>query len=240
MNDLIDRVLRDVDYGSNPYFEALRDGSFARDDFVETQIQFYFAVTFFSRPMSAIAARIPDAELRIEILRNVWEEHGEGNASMMHGSTFLTLLDRLAGISREEVEDRALWPEVRAFNTTLVGAGVLDEHLVSVGMMGIIERMFSDISAWIGRAIVDRGWLTEDQMIHYNLHEKLDIRHSDDFFDVLRPAWDRGEEDRYYIEQGMRLGAFTFNALYEGLYRGRARRWSSGGHSNRGHHTRVG
>jgi hypothetical protein len=33
----------------------LADGSFDREDFVETQIQFFFAVVFFSRPMMALA-----------------------------------------------------------------------------------------------------------------------------------------------------------------------------------------
>lgn len=225
MNALIARVLEETAYADNPYFTSLADGSFDKDDFVETQVQFYFAVVFFSRPMAAVAAKIPEAQRRVEVLRNVWEEHGEGDASMMHGSTFLTFLERLGGLSEQDVERRTLWPEVRAFNTTLVGAAVLDEHLVSVGMMGIIERMFVDISTWLGRGVVKRGWLSEERMIHYNLHEALDIKHSDDFFDVLRPTWESDPEARYYIEQGLRLGATAFDGLYRGLHRARARRW---------------
>jgi pyrroloquinoline-quinone synthase len=105
------------------------------------------------------------------------------------------------------------WPEVRQFNTTLVGPAV----------MGIIERMFSRISAWVGQGIVHNGWLTNEKMVHYNLHEELDIKHSQDFFNIIEPKYDDPEE-RYYIEQGLRLGAHTFNALYEGLYAARKRR----------------
>lgn len=224
MNDLIQRILDESDYAANPYFAALRDGSFEKDDFVETQIQFLFAVVFFSRPMAAVAAKIPEPKRRLEVLRNVWEEHGEGNTSLMHGETFQTLLERLAGVTAAEVSRRALWPEVRAFNTTLVGACVMDEFIVGVGCMGMIERMFCDISGWIGRAIVERGWLSEEKLIHYDLHEELDVRHSQDFFDVLRPSWDNSTEDRYYIEQGLRLGAYSFDQLYRGLYRSRQRR----------------
>jgi pyrroloquinoline-quinone synthase len=236
MKALIERVLDDCGYRENPYFAALRDGSFAHDDFVETQAQFYFAVDFFSRPMAAVAAKIPEARCRVAVLRNVWEEHGEGDASLMHGATFLAFLERLAGIREEDLDRRALWPEVRMFNTTLVGAAVLDEYLVSVGMLGIIERMFSEISGWIGRAVVDRGWVEPDRMVHYTLHEALDVKHSDDFFEVLRPAWEAGPADRYYIEQGLRLGAAAFDGLYAGLWRGRARRWTA---SSRGHHSRA-
>jgi len=225
MNQLIQNILDETDYENNPFFVALRDGSFAREDFVETQIQFFFAVLFFSRPMAAIAAKIPDARQRVEVLRNVWEEHGEGVTNAQHGETFLVLLDRLSGITQEDVDKRVLWPELRMFNTTLTGACVMDDYLVGVGVMGMIERMFADISAWIGQSLVEREWLTRETLIHYNLHAELDIKHSDDFFDVLRPAWEASLENRYYIEQGLRLGAHSFYSLYEGLYRARTRRW---------------
>ena len=236
MNVSIDNILKKTNVWMNPYFESLRDGTFDFDDFVETQIQFYFAVVFFNRPMAALAAKIPTSELRLEVIRNVWEEHGEGNTSLMHEKTFLAFLDRLAGIKPEDIEKRAMWSEVRAFNTVLVGACVMDEYLIGTGVMGIIERMFSDIAGWLGEQVVHHGWIPADKLIHYNLHEDLDIKHADDFFDVLRPAWDADVENRYYIEQGLRLGACVFNALYEGLYKARKRRIYR---DVRGPHTRA-
>jgi len=68
-----------------------------------------------------------------------------------------------------------MWPEVRAFNTVLVGACVMDEFLIGAGVMGIIERMFSDIAGWIGEQVVSHGWISAEKLIHYNLHEYLDI-----------------------------------------------------------------
>ncbi len=225
MNDLIAAILNEVPWRSNPYFAALREKRFDKADFVETQIQFYFAVVFFSRPMAALAAKIPSPELRMGILRNVWEEHGEGDTRITHGATFRELLHRLGGVDDADIERRTLCPEVRIFNTALSGCCVLDDHLVSCAVMGMIERMFSEISSWIGRGIVDNGWLTRDRLIHYNLHEALDVRHSDDFFQVLEGSWRRGgAEGRYYIEQGFRMGATLFDGLYEGLWRARARR----------------
>lgn len=225
MNELINTILDEVNYLNNPYFTHLHDGSFNKQDFIESQIQFYFAVIFFSRPMAALAAKIPTPELRTEIIRNVWEEHGEGNAKLAHGITFKTLLARLdSSITDAEIEARPLAAEIRIFNTTLIGACVLDDYLIGVGMMGIIERMFSDISTIIGKGIVKQGWLTTENMVHYNLHEKLDIKHSQDFFDVLEPAWLKNQESRYAIEQGLRMGAALFNGLYLSLYHNRSLR----------------
>ncbi len=226
---LVDDVLADVAHDENPYFQALADGSFSREDFLETQYQFHAAVVFFARPMAALAAKLPDPALRTAVMRNVWEEHGEGETARMHGATFVELLSRLSGLSpeqvRAELEARPLWPEVRAFNTVLVGACVVDDYLVGAGVMGIIERMFASISARLGRAIVARGFLPADRLVHYDLHEVLDVRHAADFFEVLSPAWERRPEARYDIEQGLRMGAVAFDQLYARLYRKRARRW---------------
>lgn len=224
MQPTIDRILDELAPWNNPYFRALRDGRFSRDDFVETQVQFFYAVVFFSRPMAAVAAKIPNAKMRVEVLRNVWEEHGEGDASRMHGETFKLFLERVGGLTLEEIESRALWPELRAFNTALSGCCVLDDWEIGVGCLGMIERMFSDISRWIGTSVVERGWLERERMVHYDLHEELDVRHSDDFFDVARTAWDRGEPGPYLVEQGLRLGGYLFDQLYRGLYAARARR----------------
>lgn len=225
LQQLIQKVLDETRYDENPYFQNLADGQFDKADFVETQIQFYYAVIFFSRPMAALAAKIPSPELRIEVLRNVWEEHGEGQLSHGHGNTFIEFLNRLDSIRAEQVHLRGLWPEIRIFNTTLAGASVLDDFLVSVATLGVIERMFSDISAWIGQGIIKRGWITEENMIHYKLHQKLDIKHSDDFFKILQEPYEHTPENRYHIEQGLRLGATLFNDLYLGLWRSRQRRW---------------
>lgn len=226
---LVDEVLADVGCGDNPYFRALDDGPFTREDFLETQYAFYPAVVFFSRPMAALAAKIPDAGLRAGVLRNVWEEHGEGEPSRTHGATFVAFLSRLSGVDEEaarvELERRPLWPEVKAFNTLLAGACFVEDYLVGAGTLGIIERMFSELSARIGRGCVARGFIPAGDMVHYDLHAELDVRHAADFFDVLAPAWREGGGARSLIEQGLRMGAVAFDQLYASLYRHRARRW---------------
>lgn len=226
---LVDNVLADIDCRQNPYFRHLADGSFEREDFLETQYQFHEAVTFFSRPMASLAAKIPSAALRARVLHNVWEEHGEGDLSRTHGATFLAFLSRLSGLDESDVRaqlaTRPQWPEVRAFNTLLSGACVVDDALIGAGTLGIIERMFSEISSWIGSACVTRGFVSREHMIHYDTHEQLDVRHAADFFDVLAASWDEGERQRYDIEQGLRMGAVAFDQLYARLYRCRGRRW---------------
>ena len=98
----------------------------------------------------------PSPSLRLEVMRNVWEEHGEGDEAKVHGQTFLELLLRLGEVSPAALNTRPLWPEVRAFNTTLTGCSMADDWEVATACFGTIERMFVDISQWLGQAIVER------------------------------------------------------------------------------------
>jgi pyrroloquinoline-quinone synthase len=110
-----------------------------------------------------------------------------------------------------------LWPALRAFNAVLTAACVLDELEVGVACMGIIEYAFAGISAAIGKAVVDRGWVAADRLVHYKLHAEIDERHAEEFFAVVEPHW-ADERRRYFIDQGLELGAYTFDRLYRDLY----------------------
>ncbi len=147
----------------NPYLVSLRDGTMSRDDFLETQIQFLFAVVFFSRPMLTLGARLPRNEMRLDLLRNAWDEHGGGDLNQSHEGTFLDLLGRL-GIGRDEIERRALWPEIRGFNAALHGISLGDDPLTALAVFGMIEDLFAVISADLGRSILSRGWLQKDDL----------------------------------------------------------------------------
>jgi hypothetical protein len=88
----------------------------------------------------------------------------------------------------------------------------------------MIEDLFSGISADIGRSIVKRGWLREEQVVHYPTHEELDVEHAEGFYRLVEPLYGEHPRHAYQIEQGLELGAYAFMALYEGLYRARGRR----------------
>jgi pyrroloquinoline quinone (PQQ) biosynthesis protein C len=219
------RALAHLDLSTHPYFRALGSGEFSREDFVETQAQFLFAVVFFSRPMAALAGRLPRPEQRLAILHNIGDEHGHGNLRLSHERTFLELLSRL-GLSLDDLDRRALWPEVRAFNTTLAGVTMLDDTLTGMSALGIIEDMFARISAFLGRNIVARGWLDARSIVHYATHEALDEDHAEGFYRELRGPYANHPRHAYQVEQGLELGAYAFTRLYRDLWEARARRWT--------------
>lgn len=211
-----DAVLKGCDILRNPYLEALSDGSMTPECFRRTQEQFFFAVTFFPRPMAALVGRLPDPRQRLDILHNLVEEHGEFQEQAFHHTTFQQFL-RTIGSDPEKLDALALWPALRAFNSVLTAACVLDELEVGVACMGVIEYAFAGISARIGQAVVQRGWVAAERLVHYKLHAEIDERHAEEFFAVVEPLWD-DERRRYHIGQGLELGAYVFDRLYRDLY----------------------
>ena len=211
-----DRILEKSGIRRSPYLQALKDGSMSLASFRLSQEQFFHAVTFFPRPMAALVGRIPNPKARIDILHNLVEEHGEFNEELFHHTTFQRFL-RSIGSQPDKVETSSLCPALRAFNSVLTSACVLDELEVGVACMGIIEYAFAGISATIGEAVVRRGWVRQEELVHYALHAQIDERHAEEFFAVIEPHWENPAR-RYFIDQGLELGAYAFNRLYLDLY----------------------
>ncbi len=225
MRSAIAAIKARVDVLDSPYFRTLREGELTKDEFVETQIQFFHAVIFFSRPMAALVGRIPRPQMRLALLENLGDEHGSGRLTVCHENTFIELLARL-GVERPEVDARALWPEVRAFNAALLGTCALDDVYTGLAALGIIEDMFSGISAELGQSIVARGWLKRREVVHYATHEALDVQHAEGFYASLHEPYAQHPRWRYQIDQGLELGAYVFRRLYDDLWRARERRWT--------------
>ncbi len=207
-----DSIIQDNGILNNAYFQSLQDGSMSKNAFLAGQKQFYYAVEFFSRPMAGLVAKIPDPDMRIDILHNLVEEHGEFNNTCYHAATFKLFLQSM-GYDCADLKQLSLWPEIRAFNACLITACVHDELQVGVACMGIIEYLFADISALIGNAIVERRWISQEELVHYKLHAAIDKRHAQEFFKVVANDWTCPEK-QYFIKQGLDLGLYIFNRLY--------------------------
>jgi pyrroloquinoline-quinone synthase len=209
-------ILADSGIMENPYLRDLQNGFMSLEAFRRTQEQFFFAVTFFPRPMAALVGKIPDPKQRLDVLHNLVEEHGEFQEQRFHHNTFQQFL-RTIGANPDKLDDLIIWPEVRAFNSVLTTACTLDELEVGVSCMGVIEQAFAGISAVIGRAVVDRGWVSAQDLVHYKLHAEIDERHAEEFFAVVEHNWQNGSR-RYFVEQGLELGVYIFDRMYRDLH----------------------
>lgn len=204
------------------YFRELAEGT-RREIFVETQKQFFFAVRYFSRPMAALTARMPDSARRRGLVHNLAEEHGadEEHSAIMdpalaHDRTFGRFLGTL-GVEAGEMGSLREGPAARAFNNALMGACVMEPVPTAFGCMGVIEHAFAGISARIGADVVRHGWVAEAELVHYKTHAEIDERHAAEFFQVVQNDWVSSPSGRAEIEDGVRLGLHVFARLYDDL-----------------------
>lgn len=218
----VDRLVSQKSPLHGAYFTALREGSLTRADFIRSQRQFFHAVRFFSRPMAALMARLPDSASRQTLMHNLAEEHGyeetrgDFRPSLAHDHTFIAFLESL-GVPREEMGSEPEGAAARAFNMALLGTCAMAEMDLAFACLGVIEYTFADLSAQIGQSVVARGWVAQDRLVHYALHAEIDKEHAAGFFRMVEPAWEEGGSRRATVEQGLSLGLHLFYRLYEDL-----------------------
>ncbi len=207
-------ILEKVGIMSNAYFQALESGQLSKEAFAASQEQFYFAVSFYSRPMGILIARLPDSEKRMDILHNMVDEHGDFDNEKSHQSTFQRFLRSLG---RKVDRHTPVSPAVHSFNSVLTSVCAFEEIEIGICCLGVIELAFAEISAKIGKATVERGFVSAEDLVHYTLHAELDAKHADDFFTLVHQQWKRPTR-RVHIEKGLELGAFIFDRLYSELF----------------------
>jgi pyrroloquinoline-quinone synthase len=191
----------------NRYFTELGNGTMSRQHFITTQQQFYWAVCEAPRAMATLIARIPDPTDRLAILDNINDEHGDGDPTRFHTTTFRAFLSSL-GVTTDPagVTQGAL---MRAFTTLLTGSCQQLDPIMAACFFGVLEYAFADISASIAQAVITRGWLEPSQLTHYSLHAEVDKEHASGFFAVADP-----HHDIELIEAGLALGVYAFDRLY--------------------------
>lgn len=209
------RTLQESGILKNPYLEALRNNTLTLEEFRGSQERFYFAVSFFPRPLAALLSRLSDPKDRLDILHNLVEEHGEFSEPGFHQNTFKRFL-RSVGSEPETLDSLGPGPAARAFNSVLYAACALEEPELGIACLGLIELAFAPISGLIGGTVVRRGWVRPEELAHYSLHAEIDQRHAEELFLVLEPRWDDAARRRAILE-GLELGAYAFDRLYRDL-----------------------
>lgn len=213
---LADAAIAERDIASNPFFADLRDGTMSLEEFRRAQEPFYYAVHYFPRPMAMLVARIPDPHQRLDILHNLVEEHGDFDPKQFHEATFRSLLQSI-GSDVDRAISNPISPAVQAFNTALMGTCLTEDLLTGIACMGMIEYVFADLSAIIGNAIVQKGWVEKKKLSHYSMHAAIDKRHAQEFFAIIESGIG-GHQQQALVKQGLALGVFLLDRLYRDLY----------------------
>src|SRR3981081_4121151 len=116
----------------HPFYQAWSKGELTREDLREYAAEYWHHVSAFPTYLSALHSRLPDGEMRREVLRNLAEEEGVDAATARPHSDLWMDFAAGMGASRDEVIGRAVQPEMTALVATF--RGLMQEGTTSSAM----------------------------------------------------------------------------------------------------------
>lgn len=212
LSSTIEYIHHQFNFKKHPYFLWMRETD--RESFRDSQAGFRFAVEEFSCAIATVVAKLPNLEERFELAKNFIEEHGGGSLEHSHKHTFITYLKALH-INQEKL-NAPIPNSVLLFNKSLRGICSIEPFYTGAALLGMIEHAYVDVSAMIALHIHEQKWVMPNSQTHYATHEKLDVIHAQDFFNVIVPFWGNSHM-RADIMNGLILGATLFWNLYLSL-----------------------
>jgi pyrroloquinoline-quinone synthase len=95
----------------HPFYQAWSKGELAREDLREYAAEYWHHVSAFPTYLSALHSRLPDGEMRREVLRNLTEEEGVDAATARPHSDLWMDFAAGMGLRRMRLKKRAMQPE---------------------------------------------------------------------------------------------------------------------------------
>ena len=215
MDQYILQLKQETPIEKNQYFSKLIKGKMTFETFQRSQLDFYDAVIFFTKPMFVIASKLNSYQQRLIILNNIMDEHGDGELTETHGETFKKYLFSL-GILKKEIIHRKQNKAAIVFNNSLEKKAKEESTCFSLAMMGIIEDRYTAITKILSEQLLKNHWLDQNTLTHYKVHEELDVEHAESFYKLIRNHWENIEK-RTKIKEGLVFGNDLILNLYSKL-----------------------
>lgn len=102
----------------HPFYQAWSAGELTREDLAHYAAEYWHHVSAFPTYLSALHSRLPDSELRREVLRNLADEEGTDAANTRpHSELWMDFANGM-GATRAEVLGHPVQPEMHALIAT--------------------------------------------------------------------------------------------------------------------------
>jgi pyrroloquinoline-quinone synthase len=162
----------------HPFYQAWSKGELTREDLREYAAEYWHHVSAFPTYLSTLHSRLPDGEMRREVLRNLAEEEGVDSVTARPHSDLWMDFAAAMGASRDEVTRRAVQPEM----TTLVATfrELMREGTASAAMAALYayESKVPAIATTKAEGLAAH-YATEGVAARYfTLHQTADVAHA--------------------------------------------------------------
>ena len=162
----------------HPFYLAWSKGELTREDLREYAAEYWHHVSAFPTYLSALHSRLPDGEMRREVLRNLVEEEGVDAATARpHSDLWMDFAEGM-GASRDEVMRRAVQPEMAALMATF--RELMQEEKASSAMAALYayESKVPAIAATKAEGLAEHYGTDGAAARYFTLHQTADVAHA--------------------------------------------------------------
>jgi pyrroloquinoline-quinone synthase len=162
----------------HPFYQAWSKGELTREDLREYAAEYWHHVSAFPTYLSALHSRLPDGEVRREVLRNLAEEEGTDSATTRPHSDLWMDFAIGMGASRDEVVVRAVQPETTAL--VAMFRELMQEKKASSAMAALYayESKVPEISTTKANGLAEHYATDGVAARYFTLHQTADVAHA--------------------------------------------------------------
>ena len=163
---------------THPFYQAWSRGDLTRDDLREYAAEYWHHVSAFPTYLSALHSRLPDAELRREVLRNLSEEEGTDSPSARpHSDLWMDFAEGM-GATRSAVESHTVQPEMTALLATFRSAMQEPTPAAAFAALYAYESKVPAIAVTKAEGLAAHYDADAATARYFTLHQTADVAHA--------------------------------------------------------------
>jgi pyrroloquinoline-quinone synthase len=199
----------------HPFYQAWSKGELTREDLREYAAEYWHHVSAFPTYLSALHSRLPDGEMRREVLRNLAEEEGVDAATARPHSDLWMDFAVGMGATCDEVTGRAVRPETTALMNTF--RELMREEKASSAMAALYayESKVPAIAATKAEGLAEHYGTEGAAARYFTLHQTADVAHASVWRELIDKELAAGsaEDEEAALHAGERAAKVLWVAL---------------------------
>ncbi|HEV2576175.1 MAG TPA: CADD family putative folate metabolism protein [Acidobacteriaceae bacterium] len=170
---------------THPFYQAWSRGELTRDDLRAYAAEYWHHVSAFPTYLSALHSRLPDSELRREVLRNLAEEEGtDSPTARPHSDLWMDFATGM-GATRAEVRNHTVQPEMAALLTTFRAAMQEPKAAAAMAALYAYESKVPQIAATKAEGLANHYSADATTAKYFTLHQTADVAHAAVWRDLI-------------------------------------------------------
>ena len=177
-------------------------------------LEIFHVVDAFPRFLAALLANLADYRERMDLVENLYAEHGRMHSQHVHVVTYRHFLYAL-GLDDAHIDGSRPGVAALAYVRAMLALCAREQPAEALGALGVIEETVARVSPSVGRYGQRRLGGARGFGSHFSVHETLDLSHADEIYQLAAGACARGEQQA--VLRGSALGFYHQTRLYTDL-----------------------